>query len=242
MRFERTRSESPGPTPSTCRTIAIDGPVAVGKTTVGRLLAQRLGYLFVDTGALYRALTWKALQNGIDPQDDAGLADLASRTSIQLLSSEHSTTGYQVLVEGADVTDKVRTPAVESSVSLVSLVPAVRRILVEKQRQMALENKVVMVGRDIATVVLPDADLKVFLTASPRERAQRRYRELKASGKERDFESVLQEMTSRDSLDSTRKDSPLKIAANSQVVDTDMLSLEEVVDRVQALARGQKCC
>lgn len=241
MRFESIRPATSGASSPACRTIAIDGPVAVGKTSVGRLLAQRLGYLFVDTGAMYRALTWKALQNGINPNDETALASLAFQTSIQLLPADTNKCGYRVLVDGKDVTDEVRTAAVESSVSLVSSVPAVRRTLVAKQRQLARESRVIMVGRDIATVVLPDADLKVFLTASPQERAQRRYRELKDAGKQPDFESVLRELKARDNIDSTRSDSPLKPDAKSQMVETDGLSLEEVVDRIRGLVLERKC-
>lgn len=241
MRFGSNRPDTSSASSPACRTIAIDGPVAVGKTSVGRLLAQRLGYLFVDTGAMYRALTWKALQNGADPNNETAMADLAARTSIRLLSSATNSCGYQVFVDGTDVTNETRTAVVESSVSLVSRVPAVRRILVEKQRQLARENQVIMVGRDIATVVLPDADLKVFLTASPQERAQRRYRELKDAGKQPDFESVLRELKTRDNIDTTRADSPLKPDSNSRLVSTDGLSLEDVVDRISALALDPRC-
>lgn len=241
MRFASSRPETPDAPAPPCRTIAIDGPVAVGKTSVGRLLAQKLGYLFVDTGAMYRALTWKALQSGADPNDEKLLAALALRTSIRLSPSATSKCGYQVFVDETDVTAETRTPSVESSVSLVSRVPAVRRVLVEKQRQLARENPVVMVGRDIATVVLPDADLKVYLTASSQERAQRRYLELKAAGDQRDLESVLAELKARDNIDSNRADSPLRPDAKSRIVETDGLSLEQVVDRIRLLAIERKC-
>ena len=243
LRYERSHS-APGAGTSgskICPVIAIDGPVAVGKSSVGRLLAQRLGYQFVDTGAMYRALTWKALQTGINPEDEAKLTELAAKTDIKLMSSEQKRNGYRVLVDEADATKEVRSPDVEAAVSVVSRIPAVRRQMVEKQRELARKGGVVMVGRDIATVVLPRADLKVFLTASPEERAQRRFRELKDDGKTADFDFVLRELKSRDNLDSTRRDSPLKPDADSKAVDTDKLSLDEVVDRVYKLAQESKC-
>jgi len=243
LRYERSHSAPDTGTSGSkiCLVIAIDGPVAVGKSSVGRLLAQRLGYQFVDTGAMYRALTWKALQAGINPEDEAKLTALAARTDIKLMPSERKRNGYRVLVDEADATEEVRSPDVEAAVSVVSRIPAVRRQMVEKQRQLARKGGVVMVGRDIATVVLPRADLKVFLTASPEERAQRRFRELKDAGKTADFEFVLRELKSRDNLDSTRRDSPLKPDADSKAIDTDKISLDEVVDRVYKLAQEGKC-
>lgn len=241
--FERSRAASghgnkasPG-----CRAIAIDGPVAVGKSSVGRLLARRLGYLFVDTGAMYRALTLKALQLGIDPQDELRLIELAGRTEIRLEPSPDSRTGYRVLLDGVDATEEIRSPRVESAVSFVSRIPGVRRSLVEMQRGIAAEGRVVMAGRDIATVVLPQAGIKIFLNASAEERARRRYQELKDSGKPADLESVLAELCTRDSLDSTRKDSPLRPDTASVVVDTDRMGLDQVVDAIYAIARERGC-
>lgn len=242
LRYERDRQVAGIPAePGPCRVIAIDGPVAVGKSSVGLLLARKLGFQFVDTGAMYRALTWKALQLGISPEDEARLTDLANKTQIFLQPSGDNRNGYRVLVDGADATDEIRTPSVEGSVSLVSRIPGVRRQLVARQRELVEKGKVVMVGRDIATVVLPRADLKVFLSASAEDRAQRRYRELKDAGKAVDFATVLKELRSRDALDSTRVDSPLKPDAASKIIDTDRLSLPEVVDAVYALAKERQC-
>ncbi|GEM_PF-121090 len=240
LRFERSRSQ-PAQGPAPCRVIAIDGPVAVGKSTVGKLVARKLGYQFMDTGAMYRALTFKVLQSGIDPSDGTAVADMAARTEIKLRPSEETPSGYIVLVDGVDATDEIRTPRVEASVSLVSRIPAVRRFLVERQRELARDGQVVVVGRDIATVVLPEAELKVFLTASPEERAIRRFQELRQLGKPVEFDSVLAELRKRDTLDSTRADSPLKPAADSRIVDTDKLTLQEAVERVLALAMEREC-
>ncbi|MBI2854739.1 MAG: (d)CMP kinase [Chloroflexi bacterium] len=223
------------------QTIAIDGPVAVGKSSVGKSLAARLGYNFVDTGAMYRALTWKALQLGIDPNDERKVPELAGRMQLEIAPDSASTSGYRVLLDGRDVTSDIRAPAVEAAVSFVSRIPEVRRKLVARQREMAGRGKVVMVGRDIGTIVLPGADLKVFLTASPEQRAVRRYKELEQSGKVVDCESVLRELKARDTIDSTREDSPLKPAPDARTIDTSDLSLEQVVDRVYELARNAKC-
>ncbi len=205
--------------------IAIDGPVAVGKSTVGRLLARRLGFRFVDTGVMYRALTWLALQRKVDIKDEETLSLLAKEAEIDLTLSSR---GETVLVQGCDITRELRDPEVKSCVSLVSKVPGVRQALVAQQRLLAQGEKVVMVGRDIGTVVLPQAELKIFLLASPEERARRRYVERG----EANYDATLAELKRRDEIDSQRSLSPLRPAPDAKTIDTEGLSPEQVVDRI----------
>jgi len=211
--------------------IAIDGPVAVGKSTIGSLLAQKLGYFFVDSGVMYRALTWKALKTGIELEDEDKLSQLAAETNIELLSGEKP----GIFVDGKDVSDELRRQEVEKCVSLVSKVAEVRKAMVEKQRRMARKGKVVMAGRDIGTVVLPQADLKIFLVASPKERARRRYLELSNKGEKASYKVILDELMKRDKMDSQRAVSPLKPAKDAKIVDTEGLTLEQVVSKILTL-------
>lgn len=216
-------------------TIALDGPVASGKTTVGLMLAQRLGYRFIDTGAMYRALTWKAIGVGLDLHDQAGLGRLAASTNVDLVWGNHYGRPFSAVVDGQDVTDELRKPEVDRGVSLVARVSEVRRALVARQRNMALEGPVVMAGRDIGTVVLPAAQLKVYLEASPEVRALRRYHELRAMGISTDYQDILDGLTRRDDLDSSRADSPLRPATDARRINTDALTLEQVVDAILGL-------
>ncbi len=215
----------PGP-----RLITIDGPVAVGKSTVGRLLAGKLGYRFIDTGAMYRALAWKALKLGLDPEDEEGLSELARSTAM-----EFSGDG-ELLVDGRVVSHELRQPSVEERVSLVSRIAEVRQAMVAQQQAIARENGAVMAGRDIGTVVLPRAELKVYLEASAEERARRRYQELRQQGKAVDYASVLDDLKRRDSIDSQRAVSPLRPASDAHIIDTEGLEVEVVVDRISTLA------
>jgi cytidylate kinase len=221
------------PLPST---IAIDGRGAVGKSTVGRILARKLGYSFVDTGEMYRALAWLALQHKIDLTDEATLSRLATEARIEVALQDGS--GYNpVSVNGCDVTVEIYTPVVEAAVSQVAKVAGVREVLVAKQRRMAEEGKMVMAGRDIGTVVLPQAELKVFLDASPEERARRRHAELGQKNK-LTCEDILAELKKRDEIDSQRPLSPLRPASDAKIIDTEGLTPEEVADRIIGLAGG----
>lgn len=211
--------------------IAIDGPVAVGKSSVGYLLAQRLGYFFIDTGAMYRALTWKAIKLGIDLEDENKLSQLAAATNISFVPS-YNGKGYSVFVDGEDVSTKVRHREVERGVSLVSKVAGVRSVMVREQQEMAQRGRVVMVGRDIGTVVLPQAELKVYLMASAEERARRRYLELVSQGENVDYDVILAELKRRDEIDSQRAVSPLKPAVDAKIIDTEGLSPEQVVQEI----------
>jgi len=209
----------------TVAVIAIDGPVAAGKTMVGRQLAQRLGFRYLDTGVMYRAITWLALRHATSLEDDETLGELARNNPIHLLGQDSDL----VMVGKLRVGPELREEEIDSNVSQVSQVPAVRRALVSQQRKLASEGKIVMVGRDIGTVVLPDADLKVFISASLEKRARRRWRELLDQGLQADFQRILVETKARDDLDSHRADSPLKPAEDAWLVDTGGLSIDEVV-------------
>ena len=209
--------------------VAIDGPVASGKTAVGRAVAERLGWPFLDTGAMYRAVTRSALRLGVDVEDEAALAGLAAGMSMRLEAYEDGV--YRLWADGEDVTDELRTPEIDRNVSAVSKVPAVRRTLVEQQRAIAAESPMVMAGRDIGTVVLRDAPVKVFLTASVEERARRRTLQDPAA----DLERTRRDLERRDAIDSGREDSPLRPAEDAVVVHTDGLDVEEIARRIVEL-------
>ncbi len=214
-------------------TIALDGPVAVGKSTVGKLLALKLGYRFVDTGLMYRALTWKAIRQDVGLEDEAALTRLAGQTSIDFAPAAEGD-GKAVLVDGQEVTAEIRSAEVERGVSLVSRVPGVRQCMVEQQQRLGRNGGIVMAGRDIGTVVLPQAELKLFLEASAEERARRRHLELAANGTA-NYESILAELKRRDRLDRSRPVSPLRPAPDAKVIDTEGLTLEQVVEAIIAL-------
>ncbi|MGC8668659.1 MAG: (d)CMP kinase [Chthonomonadales bacterium] len=220
--------------------IAIDGPAGAGKSTVARRVAAALGITYVDTGAMYRAIAWKGLKAGIPLSDADGFARLAEVTDI---SFEPKPDGTQaVLVDGADVTEAIRSVEVTQLSSPVSAIPGVRRALVRRQQQMGSQTSVVMEGRDIGTVVLPDAEVKVFLTASPAERARRRWAELRAKGVDASLDEVLAQQQERDERDSNRSHSPLTPADDAVLLDTDGLSVDEVAARIVTLARAARDC
>ena len=216
------------PKPST---IAIDGPVASGKTAVGGLLALRLAYRFIDTGVMYRAVTWAALRDGVSHEDETEVTALANRIQIEVAYSD-TLDGPRIMVDGREVGGELRSRDVDGWVSLVSSYSGVRRAMVARQRDMAREGRIVMVGRDIGTVVLPDADLKVFLTASQEERARRRYSEMKERGQSPQLEQVMENLLARDEMDSSRADSPLRPGDDAHMLNTNDMSLNEVVDNL----------
>ena len=207
--------------------IAIDGPAASGKSTTAKAVAARLGYLHVDTGAMYRAMTLKVIDEGIDIKDVKRIAKLADSTRIRLVSKDGS---YIVELDGVDVTDRIRTPKVTGAVSAVSMVPEVRELMVQEQRAMGKKGAIVLEGRDIGTVVFPKADIKVFMVANPRERATRRSRELAVKGIETVIEDLEKEIAERDEKDSKRSISPLTKADDAIVLDTTHLTIDEQVD------------
>ena len=220
-----SRSESAG----AVSVIAIDGPVAAGKTVVGRALALQLGFKYLDTGVMYRAITWLALQQDVPLNDEAALGKLAEDHPVRLKGKDSN----DVLVGDHAVGPELRESSVNDRVSLVARISAVRRALVSQQRVLATEGNIVMVGRDIGTVVLPDADLKVYLSASPEIRAERRWHEVTAQGHEVEFQKVLTETKARDEIDSRRADSPLIPAQDALQLDTGDLTAEQVVRRIQ---------
>jgi cytidylate kinase len=225
-------------------TIAIDGPAASGKSTIGELLARRLGYLYFDTGVMYRAVTWAALDRGISIGDEAAVTALAGELRIDVTPPMGDDgRQYTVLADGVDVTWEIRSPAVNANVSPVSAYPGVRREMVRQQRRVVevSTDGVVMVGRDIGTVVLPDADLKVYLDASVEERARRRWREERARGEDSEYETVLASMRRRDEIDSSRDVSPLRAAEDAVVLDTTDMSIRQVISTVERLVEERKC-
>lgn len=198
--------------------IAIDGPSGAGKSTLARMAAKRFGFIYVDTGALYRTVGLHTLRRGVGTRDAQGVAALLPEIHIEM---RYDGEGVQrMLLNGEDVTDLIRTPEVSMAASDVSALPPVRAFLLDTQREMAKKYDVIMDGRDIGTVVLPDARIKIFLTASARERARRRFRELRERGVETDFETVLQDIELRDRNDSSREIAPLRPAPDAVMCDT----------------------
>jgi CMP/dCMP kinase len=216
--------------------IAIDGPAASGKSTLGRRLADALGYLFFDTGVMYRAVTWLAMDGGIDVQNEAAISALAENTQIEVLpASKPDGRVCDVIVGGRDITWDIRGAEVDANVSIISAYREVRRALSEQQRRIGLRGNVVMVGRDIGTVVLPEAGLKIYLDASADERARRRLNENKARGHEAEFEDIKDNVIQRDQIDSTRDVAPLRAAPDAVVIDSDKLSADEVFEQARRL-------
>ncbi len=219
--------------------IAIDGPAGAGKSTVAQELSRRLRLRYLDTGAMYRALTLKALRVHLDLDDERGLAGMARSTEIASGYEAGGKPPYRVLMDGEDVTAAIRSREVSVHVSQVSSHSAVRKEMVRKQRLLAGKGGVVVEGRDVGTVVFPHAHLKFFLTASTAERARRRYREMKEEGYDVSLKTVQQEMVRRDRLDRTRKVNPLRRAPDALLVDTTGMSASQVVDRLLRLARSR---
>lgn len=215
--------------------ITIDGPAASGKSTTARLAAKRLGYLYLDTGAMYRALTWKALRDKVDMGDEKALSHLAEQT--QVILSSQSDGKIKICVDGKDVTSSIRSPEVDKFVSFVSSIKEVREKMVHQQRKMGMRGKVVAEGRDMGTVVFPEAEVKMFLEASLKERARRRWEERKEKGLILKREEVEVDLTDRDRMDTQRKISPLRKAQGAIIIDNTHLTISQTVDRVLWVAR-----
>lgn len=214
--------------------IAIDGPAGAGKSTLSRMLADKLGFVYADTGALYRAVGLYAVRSGVSPQDEGGVSDLLSSIRLELALSPE---GQRVLLGGEDVSTAIRAPEISKAASQVSAIPAVRAFLLSLQKEMAKERDIVMDGRDIGTVVLPDAQLKIFLTATPEDRARRRHAELLEKGMDISYEQVLSEVKDRDAQDTGRAIAPLRAAEDALIVDTTGYELEDSLKRLYRIAK-----
>jgi cytidylate kinase len=219
-------------------TVALDGPAAAGKSTVGRRVADEVGALFFDTGVLYRALTDQALRAGVDPANGGALAELVAGWRLEIAPEAGSQLGYRLLLNGEDVTSRLRTSVVDRAVSKVSAHREVRSALLERQREVARSGSVVMVGRDIGTVVAPDADVKIFLAASAEERARRRFREILRTGRPARFADILAEVQSRDEADASRAEAPLRAAGDAVVIDSSDMTFDQVVAEVKHVIAG----
>ena len=216
------------------RHVAIDGPSASGKTVVSRALAVRLGILYLDTGAMYRSVAYLALRNGVELDNDSALTEMFARHSLQIAADEAAAAGYRVLVDAEDITARLTLPDVTAAVSTVASAPHVRAALVARQRAIADAESVVMAGRDIGTVVLPDARYKFFLTASLAERAKRRLAELLTAGIDVSGSDVAAQLAERDRLDASRVTAPLRAASDAVHIDSTDLDIDEVVARMLA--------
>ncbi|MCB0103422.1 MAG: (d)CMP kinase [Anaerolineales bacterium] len=219
-------------------TIALDGPAASGKSTVGKRLADQLGYLFFDTGIMYRAVTWIALSRDMDLKNEAAVTAMAQETQIDIRQpTQNDGRACDILVEDRDITWDIRSGNVEAYVSIVAAYAGVRKALTDQQRRIGLRGGVVMVGRDIGTVVLPEADLKVYMIASAEERARRRHTELTARGEESNYDEILSKMIERDRIDSTRAVAPLRPADDALILDTDNMNESQVYERIMELCK-----
>jgi len=212
--------------------IAIDGPAGAGKSTIAKLIAQQLGFLYIDTGAMYRALTWRALQEGVSLENSDSIFQLADSTQIHF---EQTSIGQNVLANGVNVTEAIRSPQVSTCVSMLASIPQVRSIMVKKQKQMASMGNVVMDGRDIGEDVLPDADFKFFVTASLEERARRRIIEMQAKGYSIDEIHIRDDIEKRDKMDMEREVGALKILPESIIIDTSHMNVSEVLSQMLSI-------
>jgi cytidylate kinase len=217
--------------------VAIDGPSAAGKSTAGTRVAKRLGYLYIESGAFYRALAWKAREQGIDPSDNGGLQRLSGTAVIEVVRRPD---GARILVDQRDVTDALRTPEMSRIAAQIASNPLVREPMLRLQRTLAKDGGVVMEGRDIGTVVFPDADVKFYLDADTRVRGERRYKELRAKGMDVDLQTTIDEIVARDRKDMTREVAPLRKADDAIAVDSTGLTLDEVVDTMVAAVERRR--
>ncbi len=219
--------------------IAIDGPAASGKSTLGLSLSRRLGFLFFDTGVMYRAITWLAIHHNLDLNDEKNVTELAERVEIDIRpASQDDGRTSDILAEGLDLTWEIRRPEVDANVSLVSAYPGVRNSLSLQQRRIGLRGDVVMVGRDIGTVVLPEAPLKIYLDASAEVRARRRYQEIISRHEAANFDEILEKIKQRDEIDSTRDVAPLKAAQDAVIIQSDHCNAQQVFEQVLSLAQN----
>ncbi len=214
--------------------IAIDGPAAVGKSTMGKLIAREFGLLYIDTGAIYRAITWKVLNNNINVYDEDTISKLVSNTYITIEEKNRYSLKdfYRIFVDGKDVTEEIRNPGIDQNVSHIAKLPKIRRQLIYLQRKLAEKGDIVMEGRDIGSVILPNADIKLYFTASEEERIKRRYKELIDQGYNIDYGEVKKQIVRRDEIDRKRKYAPLIKAKDAILIDSTAKSIEEVKDNI----------
>jgi cytidylate kinase len=214
--------------------VAIDGPAGAGKSTVARTVANKLGFIYVDTGAMYRAVTWKVIRSGLHPEQAEEIAAMAEQMDIRLVPGIE---GQQVFVDDTDVTEEIRSPEVNRLVSMIAQIPEIRRLLVRKQQEMASRKGVVMDGRDIGTHVLPDAEVKIFLTASAEERAKRRLEEMRGKHPDLTLEQLKQDIKIRDRMDEQRAISPLVKADDAFLLDSTHKSISDVAEEIIGICR-----
>ena len=227
----------PTPRPKTALKIAIDGPAGAGKSTVAKKIADKLGYLYIDTGAMYRAMTWLVIKHSIEITDEPGIIELVRTAKIVLKPGDKTSRQLaRVFINGQEITKQIRTPEITKLTSSLSTIAPVRAYLVEQQRNMASGGGVVLDGRDIGTVVLPDANIKIFLTASPEVRAKRRYDEMRTLGEEIDFNVLLKDIIDRDNRDTNRSIAPLCMADDAVLILSDNMQIDEVVSYIIDLA------
>ncbi|MEC3884682.1 (d)CMP kinase [Halobacillus litoralis] len=218
-------------------TIAIDGPAAAGKSTVAKKVAEKLSFIYVDTGAMYRALTWKALKQGVSLEDEDGLAQLLSQSELNLIQSD---SGQRVILDQQDVSDEIRTAEVTNQVSIVAKHKNVREEMVQRQQELVKDKGVVMDGRDIGTHVLPDAEVKIFMIASVEERAERRHKENIEKGFSSDLQQLKEEIRKRDEIDSNREIAPLVKAEDAIEIDTTSMNIDQVVEGILNIVNDRR--
>lgn len=224
--------------------IAIDGPAAVGKSTMGKLIARELGFTYIDTGAIYRAITWKVLKNNIDKNDENMISDLVVNICITIENANNNSLKdyYHIFVDGENVTEKIRNPKIDQHVSQIARLPKIRKHLIQLQRKFAEKGNIVMEGRDIGSVILPEADIKLYFTASEEERIMRRYKELIDKGYNVDRKEVKKQIVQRDEIDSKRKYAPLIKAKDAIVIDSTDKSIEETKHEILRIIKKHSNC
>ena len=224
--------------------IAIDGPAAVGKSTMGKLIARELGFLYIDTGAIYRAITWKVLKNNININDEDIISSMVSDTCITIEKANIKSLNdyYHIFVDGEDVTEGIRNPRIDQNVSQIARLPKIRKQLIYLQRELAEKKNIVMEGRDIGSVILPQADIKFYFTASEEERIKRRYKELIDKGYSVDYEIVKKQIIQRDKIDSKRKYAPLIKAKDAILIDSTKKSIKEVKNKILKIIKKRRKC
>lgn len=218
--------------------IALDGPAASGKSTIAREVAKKISYLYIDTGAMYRAITWKALKLSANFNEEDSISEIATNNPVEIKPDPETPCGYRVFINNEDITAHLFDDEVNRYVSLVARISEVRRILVAKQKEIAKNGGVVMTGRDITTVVMPDAEIKIFLTASEEERIKRRYKDVTDKGEKMEISEIKENIRLRDKIDSSREDSPLCIAPDAIIIDSSAMSIEEVVEEVMRIVEN----